>query len=202
MSDVVELVIIRHGRTPGNDERRYVGIVDQPLSDAGREQARASSSGLADKLPDVQRVYVSVLRRTSETASILFPEASQVVVEGIQEMNFGEFAGRTADEMSDDAAYRAWVEGNCEGRCPSGESKDEFTDRVCCAMEKLVRDAHSRGERRVVVVAHGGTLMASMSRFADGGRTYYEWHVGNCEGYRMRAHLDERSLRFTDVERL
>jgi len=85
---------MRHGQTPGNSERRYVGALDQPLSEQGRAEALA-----AGVLPKVKRVYVTTLKRTHETASICFPNAEQVEVEGLQEMDFGDFAGRSADEM-------------------------------------------------------------------------------------------------------
>ena len=132
----MELILVRHGQTPGNAERRYVGALDQPLSAEGRAQAH-----VAGVHGDVGRVYVSPLRRTRETAAIMFPNAEQVVVEGVQEMDFGSFAGRTPDEMVDDPEYRAWVDGECKGTCPGGESQGQFTDRVCAAIERLLRAA-------------------------------------------------------------
>lgn len=180
----LELVLIRHGQTSGNAARRYVGAIDEPLSDAGRGQARA-----AGVHPEVGRVYVSCKCRARETAALMFPNAEQVVVRGIEEMDFGAFGGRSADDMESDGAYRAWVEGGCEGRCPGGESRAEFSDRVCAALVQLCHDAAGRGEERVVVVAHGGTQMAFLSRFAPGQRAYYEWLTGNCEGYSLSVRL-------------
>ena len=87
-------------------------------------------------------------------------------------------------------------------RCPNGESQAELTDRVCAALEDLLRAAAARGERRVVMVGHGGTMMASLSRFADDDRAYWEWLVGNCKGYRIQVDLDEGELRFAKVELL
>lgn len=194
LRDRVEFVLIRHGRTPGNGRHEYVGVLDQPLSEEGRAQALAAGSD-----ERVERVYVSRLVRSQETAAIMFPNAEQVVIEGIHEMDFGAFAGRSADDMVDDAAYRAWVDGGCEGRCPGGESRAEFSDRVCASLERLLRDAASRGERRVVVVAHGGTMMAALSRFGDGSRSYYEWLVGNCEGYSIDVNVNLGGISFCDV---
>ena len=182
----MELVLMRHGQTPGNSERRYVGVIDQPLSELGREQAL--SAGVH---PEVARVFVTPLSRTHETASICFPNAEQIVVEGLQEMNFGDFAGRTADEMYDDADYRAWVDGMCEGVCPNGESRAQATARICRAIGGLVRQAQAAGEDRVIVVAHGGTMMSALSSYCIDRpkRDYYEWLTGNCEGWRVSAEL-------------
>ena len=193
----LELVLIRHGKTPGNEAKKYVGVIDQPLSDAGREQAL--EAGAHD---EVGRVYVSRLRRTHETAALMFPHAEQVVVEGIEEMDFGDFAGRSPDEMADDPAYRAWVDGMCEGACPHGESQGSFTDRVCDALEQLLRDAAARGEERIVMVAHGGTMMAFLSRYGnDPSKQYWEWLVGNCEGYRLGIDVSADGITLASIER-
>lgn len=202
MTKRLQLAIIRHGQTPGNGQHRYVGALDQPLSDEGRAQARARRPFVQRALPPVTRVYVSTLSRTGETAALLFPGAEQVVVEGIQEMDFGDFAGRSADEMADDAAYREWVAGNCEGCCPNGEAKEPFTERICEAMERTLRQCAARGEYLVVMVAHGGTMMASLSRFAVQRRLYHEWLVGNCEGYLIDVELDVDALSFVKVQLL
>ena len=191
----MELVLIRHGQTPGNAARQYVGALDQPLSEKGREQARD-----AGPFPEVPLVYVSKMRRAQETASIMFPNAKQVVVPGVEEMNFGAFGGRSADEMENDPDYQAWVESWCTLPCPGGESHEEFTDRVAASLEAFLREAQERGESRVILVAHGGTMMASMSRFSDGSRDYYEWLVGNCEGYRLAVDLSGAHPVFTIVD--
>ena len=182
----MELVMIRHGQTPGNAERRYVGAVDEPLSELGREQAFAAGA-----FPGINRVYVSTLARTRETAAIMFPNAVQVVVDGVQEMDFGVFAGRTAAEMEDDEQYRKWVDSYCMLQCPGGEARDGFTRRVCSSLASMLHEAHSRGEARVVLVAHGGTMMAALDTFGDGSRSYYDWHVGNCEGYLIAVDLHD-----------
>jgi phosphohistidine phosphatase SixA len=62
----MEMLLIRHGETPGNAARRYVGVLDQPLSDAGRIQARE-----AGVFEDQELVYVSTMRRARETAAIM-----------------------------------------------------------------------------------------------------------------------------------
>lgn len=193
----MKLVLIRHGKTPGNEERRYVGVLDQPLSDTGRAQARAA--GVRE---GVRRVYVSTLQRTHETAALMFPNAEQVVVEGIQEMDFGTFAGRTADEMAGDPEYRAWVEGECLAPCPGGESRDQLTDRVCAALGRLLREAQARGEKRLVMVAHGGTMMAFLDRYGNNPeKKYWEWLVGNCEGYRITLTCDDAGIQLSAIER-
>ena len=166
--------LLRHGRTQFSDERRYQGQLDIPLSPAGAAELRA-----ADFSPE--SVYVSLLRRSQQTARIVFPTARQVVIDDFSEMDFGVFDGRTADEMADDAASRAWVAGDCTAECPGGESRAAFCARSCAAFEQLVEK--SGGD--LVIVAHGGTLRAVMERYALPEKDYFDWMSGNGGGYRL-----------------
>lgn len=187
----VELLLLRHGATPGNAQHRYVGRgTDEPLSAEGRAQCRRLGV-----CPDVRTVYTSPLLRARQTAELCFPQARLVPVAGLEEFDFGSFEGKSADEMADDAAYRAWVEGGCSGRCPQGESRAQFVWRTCQALVRLLKDAVRRGERKVYVVAHGGTIMAALSQLAaqgGGPDSYFTWHVGTCEGYQATACVGER----------
>ena len=173
MKLIVEL--IRHGETELQAQGRY---------QAGRESL--STDGI---YRDPAVVYVSPLKRARETASILFPEAVQVVIPGFSEMNFGKFEGRNYKEMENDPDYRAWVAGMCLGKCPGGESRDEFCARTCEAFLEVLRqvpqnvtetfnrnlnietgktwESGETGEKisYLVIVAHGGTQMAVMNRF-------------------------------------
>ena len=168
--------LIRHGRTEWNDTGRYQGQTDLPLSNEG-----AAELVRADFSP--KTVYVTPLKRTQETARILFPDARQIVIDDLREMDFGVFEGRTYIEMENDDDYRAWVEDNCRGRCPGGESREEFAARICAAFEKLMDES----EDDVVIVAHGGTQMSVMERFAVPHEPYFSRNAKNGTGYELDA---------------
>ncbi len=168
--------LLRHGRTEDNDRRRYLGRRDAPLSEAG-----ASELCAADFAPEL--VYVSPLSRARQTARILFPGARQETVEALAEMDFGDFDGRSADEMADDAAYRAWVDGGCLGRCPNGETRAEFCARTCDAFAALVERAAAEGAEKLVIVAHGGTQRAVMERLSLPACGYYDFQPVNGGGF-------------------
>lgn len=106
------IVLLRHGETAYNEQHRYQGASDMPLSERGRAKLRA-----ADDAPD--EVIVTPLCRTKQTAAILFPNAKQIVCDDLREMDFGDFEGRTYDEMKNDAAYGAWLDSGCEAACPN-----------------------------------------------------------------------------------
>jgi len=180
-----EVLMLRHGTTPGNKLCRYIGRTDEPLSAEGI----AALSLL--HYPTAKRVYVSPMCRCRQTAEILFPGAEQIAVENLREMDFGHFEGRSYKDMEDDAEYRAWIDANCETPIPGGEVKEAFMARCCAAFAETLR--HDSAERMVFVV-HGGTLMAVLSRYASPAREYYQWSVGNGRGYLLRCDTDTLSM--------
>ena len=177
--------LIRHGKTPGNALRRYIGRTDEPLSDEGRREAER-----LQKDETVRLVFVSPLLRARETAAILFPRARQHVLDNLRETDFGAFEGRSAEEMAEDAAYRAWVDGWCLGRCPGGESRADVQARALEAFSAGLRLAAEEGENEAVFVTHGGVIMAILEKLALPHRDYYDYAVSNLEGWQADCALE------------
>ena len=192
----LKIYLLRHGRTAWNDEFRYQGISDTPLSSEG--EAELIPAGF---LPDT--VYVSPLRRARRTAELLFPGVCQKVIADLAEMNFGVFEGRTAVEMERDSAYRAWVEGGCLGQCPGGEDRASFCERVCDAFVALVERTPDAAP--LVIVAHGGVQMAVMERFALPEKSYFSWISPKGGGYVLQRDAklwtERRKLRYLETVR-
>ena len=180
-----EILLLRHGQTPGNALRQYIGVTDEHLSPEGIAQLSALA------YPPADTVYVSPMLRCRETAALLFPGAELISVEGLQEMDFGCFEGRSFLDMEHDPDYRAWVDSGCESPVPGGEDKAGFTDR-CCAAFLSVLD--SSDAETLTFVVHGGTIMSVLSRFAVPARGYYGWFTPNGHGFRLRRRPDSRTL--------
>lgn len=199
----MRLLMMRHGSTPSNEAHRYLGLSDESLSAAGRVQCLQ-----AGVLPQVKRVYVSTLMRARESARICFPRAELVEVPGLEEFDFGGFEGKSAAEMADDLAYRTWAEGGCVGQCPGGDSRAGYVERVSTAFAGLVAAAQGRGEKDLIVVAHGGTIMATFNAFADATREqvsgfddYFCWQLGSAEGFMATVRSEGDGLRIEDATR-
>lgn len=186
----MKIELIRHGETLYQQEGRYQGRHDVPLSESGKQALKWAKHA-------VQRVYVSPLKRALQTAAILFPGAELLPVDDLREMDFGAFEGRNYQEMADDKDYRAWVDGFCQGRCPGGECREEFCERVCTAFAGLVDGALENGFSELVIVAHKGTQMAVMERFAEPRRSYFDWGLKSGQGYVLDTEpwLAQRRLR-------
>lgn len=183
---MLSVILIRHGRTEGNLIGRYNGRTDEPLCAEGIADAEAAPHDSSITL-----AYASPLQRTQQTARICFPNATIITVPNLREMDFGDFEGRTAGEMKDDADYRAWVAGGCADVCPNGEGVRGFAKRAAAAFAGVVADAIARGEKRIAVAVHGGVIMAVMATFSGSDVPYHTWYVLNCGGYEIT--IDEKN---------
>ncbi len=191
----MRVYLLRPGATAYNEERRYLGRSDLPLSPGGR-----AALTRADFSP--RTVYVSPLRRAAETAELLFPEAGLHPISDLREMDFGLFEGKTYREMADWPAYRAWVEGGCLDAVPGGESKADFCHRTCAAFALLVDRALEAEEDYLVVVAHGGTQMAALERFVLPRGDYFSWQSPCGCGFALDAALWRRDRKLSLLERV
>ena len=189
----MQVRLIRHGTTAGNAARRYVGRSDEPLCPEGRAAAERHEKDL-----QLDRVFVSPLKRARETASILFPNAEQIVVNGLMEMDFGDFEGRTADEMEHDPAYRAWVDDLCRGACPNGESQAAFHARVGKAFTALAKAA----DGDLTLVIHGGVIMSVLWQFAEPKKDFYDWFAPNLGGYEADVKERDGAIALKNVRRI
>ncbi len=182
-----DLLFIRHGATEGNLQRRYIGRTDEPLCDAGVVQVLA----LRESVPPVDRLFVSPMLRTRQTAELLFPHVPARLLHELREMDFGDFEGRNADELGDDPAYRAWVDAGCTAPVPGGEDVTAFKRRCTAAFIDAMGTVPEGG--CAAFVTHGGCIMAVLEALADPPRNFYEWHIGN--GQALRCVYEERTIR-------
>ncbi len=194
----MRVLLIRHGPTQGNLEGRYIGSTDEPLCSAGI--LRIEACGV---YPAVEEVFVSGMARTRQTARLLFPAARLTALSGFNEMSFGDFECRNAYDMRGDAAYRAWVDGGCQGACPNGESRERFAERVCVAFDEAIAQAFQERRRDAVFVLHGGSIMSIMDRYARPRRSFFDWQIGGggcisavaaAKGWQVDPHLSRANI--------
>ena len=148
------VVMIRHGQTEWNAERRIQGQTESVLSELGRRQAERAAEALAARPVDV--LYSSDLGRARETAA---PWSARLGLEvrtdvRLRELHYGVLEGRTWPEL--EASEPALVADLRAGRLktpPGGESRSALRARAVEVMEELVTE--HRG-RILGVVTHGG----------------------------------------------
>ena len=168
-------ILIRHGLTKGNLEKRYVGSrTDEPLCPEGISQLQQR------QYPAVQRVYSSPMRRCLETASLLYPDLPAEIVLDFRECDFGVFEYKNYDELNGREDYQAWIDSGGELPFPGGESRDGFSARSLAAFRSL--PACTEKESCALIV-HGGTVMAIMEAMARPKGNYYDFQIKNGSGY-------------------
>lgn len=148
--------IIRHGMTEANETGIYIGSTDMPLSRKGAGELAAKMDEF--DYPSVQRVYSSPLCRCTETAEILFPEIELIKSDGLRELNFGEFEGKTVDELINRDDYKSWLKGGKNTRPPKGESLEEMTARTFSALHNIITDMMQNSITQAAVITHSGII--------------------------------------------
>jgi len=182
---VAELLLVRHGETDWNRERRFQGHADTPLNDKGREQAHALAAELDGEQIDV--VYTSDLARARETAEIVAARlgADVVALRELREIDVGDWEGLSWPEIEQrfpDGAQAWHVNG---AGWTSGETYEELGARIVPA---LLQIAERHPAQRVLVVGHGGTIRATRA-FIEGVSVPESRSrsrpIGNCEVFRV-----------------
>lgn len=174
-----KIYFIRNGLTEGAVQGKYIGRTDEPLCEAGKKQLERL---LADsRYPEVQAVVTSPKLRCRETAGIIYPDRTPIVLENLKECDFGDFEGKTADELSGDTEFRNWLMGDMDACPPNGESNGAFISRICDAFRELCDLLQKNGVTETAVVTHGGVIMALLAAFGLPQASMPEWRTpGGC----------------------
>lgn len=153
---VTRLLLLRHGQSTWNAERRWQGWADAPLSELGERQAIDAATHLGDA--GLTQVISSDLQRARRTAELVADalDLGPVAVEpDLRERNVGSFTGLLMEEIRE-----RWPDcfDAVSGRLiavPDGESDDDLWDRTIPA---LLRIGTSWPGETVLVVSHGGVI--------------------------------------------
>jgi glucosyl-3-phosphoglycerate phosphatase len=145
------LIIVRHGESTWNAEERLQGQLDPPLSERGREQARALA-GIVNGIPP-ERVLCSDLGRARETAELMGLQPARYDPRW-REIDVGSWGGKTAAEIDAQGdELTNWRGGR--RRAPDGEPWEAFSARIAGAVDELIAAGGPW-----VVVSHGGCVRA------------------------------------------
>ena len=149
------IYLIRHGKIAmENNERRYIGHIDIPLSAEGVKQARLLQAEFARR--DIAAVFCSDLTRSVTTARIIAEntEKKTVIRKELREISMGEWEGKAVGEIKqffpEEYANRGSNIGNY--RIPGAESFAECQDRIVAAFSEIVGNT----EGNLLIVGHAG----------------------------------------------
>lgn len=174
----MKIVLIRHGKTRGNLEKRYIGVTDEPPCAEGI----AELSGR--RYPDCELVIASPMKRCIETARLIYPNKELVICDGLAECDFGDFEGKNYIELSGNADYQQWIDSGGVLPFPNGESPDDFKARCVRGFDEMISRYSERG--LIAFVVHGGTIMAIMERYGEPGSKFYDYQIENGEAVELQ----------------
>lgn len=149
------VVLLRHGRTAWNAQRRFQGQADPALDEVGRAQAYEVAGLIAALHPDL--LISSDATRAMQTAEIVGEAAAlpAIAEPRLRERGLGHWEGLTRDEVAEryPDEYADWIAGrDVSGR--GGETREQVAARAVAAFDDLP------AVPTVVVVTHSATAMA------------------------------------------
>lgn len=158
-----EILVVRHGETPWNVERRIQGWRDIELNELGHRQAQAVARHLAQHhvqgTQPINAIYSSDLQRARQTAGYVADALAMPLTlhQGMRERNYGILEGIPFPAMAEHhpEVAKVWASRDPDGVIPEGETLRVFRQRVTQALESI---AKSHPSQRVVVVTHGGAM--------------------------------------------
>lgn len=172
----MNIYFIRHGKTKGNEEGRYIGTTDESLSEKGRKELQVRT------YPKAAYIYVSPMKRCIETAEVIYSGQDKIICEDLREADFGIFEGKNYEELKESIRYQTWLDSKGTLPFPDGESREQFTKRCIKQFQIIIENHIQQGKQGdIAFIVHGGTIMAIMEQFASPKKSYYEWQIKNGE---------------------
>lgn len=175
------LHLIRHGMTLGNEQGKYIGITDEPLSENGRSQLLEICDHL--HYPDVQVVYSSPMLRCKETTEIIYPNTFMKTVNDIREYDFGVFENKSMEELKDTPEFKVWAEGGMIDSPANGENKADFDLRIQNGLKEIISDMMKNNITSAAVITHSGIIAALLAKYGLPQKNPIYWTVQNGCGY-------------------
>lgn len=178
-----QIHFIRNGLTDGNIAGQYIGQTDIPLSPDGVLQIKQIKEDMV--YPNADAVFSSPMMRCTQTAHAIFGK-DPIVIDDLKEYDFGEFEGKTAEQLQDYEEFSLWLSGGPDAAPPYGESNAEFSERIYDCFVKIVNGLIKTGTTQSAIVTHGGVIMALLSMFGIPEAPMHEWRTPNACGYTVR----------------
>lgn len=152
------LLLVRHGETDWNREKRFQGQIDVPLNDNGRVQSRQAAEFL--KAVPIHHAVTSPMLRPKETAEIILQFHPGVILSpnaDLCEISHGLWEGKFEAEIEQEfpGMLQQWQRSPETVQMPEGENLQDVWQRATAAWEAIVMTAINQPEPgTTLVVAH------------------------------------------------
>jgi probable phosphoglycerate mutase len=160
----MRLILIRHGETDCNRQKRLQGHSPIGLNAVGRKQAEALALALREEKIDA--IYSSPLRRSLETAQAInrFHQLAIETEDGLKELDVGDLDGMTIEELRSQYSsfWQKWT-GDERGsaKCPHGESLRQAQHRAWGTIQEIKR---RHRQEVAIAVSHYFVIMSTICK--------------------------------------
>jgi 2,3-bisphosphoglycerate-dependent phosphoglycerate mutase len=174
------LLLVRHGESTWNADRRIQGQLDPPLSERGLAQAQEVAERFAGHR--LEGLYCSDLVRAWRTAEAIGAAVGlePVADPGLREIALGAWEGKTREELMEEypELWERWSREPDWDLVPGGEGAAPFARRVNATLQRL-RERHPAGD--VLCVSHGGAIqVAVLDVVGRASRGVFPFLIENC----------------------
>ena len=164
---MTRLIIVRHGFSCGNKEKRFSGQMDVSLDEIGYAQANDISKYILDNFK-VDTIYSSDLSRACDTVKPIAKALNLPIhtLKELREVDVGEWQGMLIDEVKEKypESFNLYKSKPGIARFDGGESYQLMLDRVKPAIEKIVKENDGK---TVVIGTHGGVIRVLRSAWQN-----------------------------------
>ncbi len=156
-----EIILIRHGETEWNSQKRMQGHSNSDLSSVGQAQIQALGQWMKNVPFDL--IYSSDSLRAKQTAEAItqFSGHELQFDQRLREKNLGVFEGLTSEEARErhPEVFRLFKTAGSKYVIDEGESTQQLQDRALEIVDEI-RIKHP--EEHVLLVTHGGFIRVVM----------------------------------------
>lgn len=183
------LYLIRHGLTYQNLCREYQGsILNYDILPQSRELIESRQRRGAS--PFIRTLWASPLVRARRTAELYFPGMDMEYHDDLMEREFGDWDGRTHEDLLEDEDYQSFLRSFGRATPPGGESYENFKarmDRVLGKIEALALE--SPQSFPLALVFHGGPILHLTDLLLDEDHPHYRYYSQGAGGLEVRFRL-------------
>ena len=184
MDDCVAITLFRHGLTKWNEKKAYIGSTDLPLSKQGKADLNLVTT------EEHQLIFSSPMKRCIQTVDQLFPNKTAIPIQEFREIDFGDWEGKTYNELKEVQLYRNWLDDPFDVTPPHGESLNDFKLRVEQGFEKVKDVINKNAYSKIAIVTHGGVIRQLLSMLSGQPESFFQWQVPHGGGYQLTWKID------------
>ena len=187
----IDIVLIRHGWSEGNEKRLLYGRLDVPLTEEGIEKLRESRE-MYD-YPETDRYYSSPLLRARQTFETIYPDKKlDGILDGFVEMSFGDVEGYPESYADGYKSYfKRWSAGETLW---NGENMASIRMRTDKAMKDLVDSLYREGLESATVVCHSCTIKSILMNIGYMNEDFMSVFVPQGMGFRVSVEYDGKNM--------